>query len=541
MHYAIIAAGEGSRLRDEGILLPKPLLPVGGQAMVQRLMDIMVRCGAESISVICNSQMPQVREHLLTYAEEHPGLKLHLIVDTTPSSMHSLARLADVIPAGKVCVTTVDTIFREREFAAYIQTFEQCQGGLFAVTPFVDDERPLWVACSKEGEARIGGHVCPAIQGFYDDEAEMSHDVWHFVSGGIYGFETATAWPVLRQCLDEGQQRMRNFQRALVRAGVPLSAYVFGKIMDIDHADDLRQAETWLDDSLKKRRILAVHRALEFSPNLAVSDAAILQLVTSELEVEGCRVDSVDEDTFDRMPDDEVRSYELVVHMMRRMSSLLKLQRLGLPAINAPQSVLTVAKSREMTLELLQQAGVPVPRWWAYEPAEDQLFQCEPALQELLPGWVKVMREGGTRHDDVTWVETPLQADARVLELASQRVPDIVVTRHVEGDLLKVYAVTPDFVYAFYPQEMNYTKFGTAEQHNTALAHIPYQQEELHAIAWRIARTFGIEIFGFDAIVEPDGHIVVIDVNDWPSFSAYRQKAASAIAALITHSLDSED
>ena len=275
--------------------------------------------------------------------------------------------------------------------------------------------------------------------------------------------------------------------------------------------------------------------------NLAVSDAAILQLVTSQIEVEGCRVDSVDEDTFDRMSDDEVRSYELVVHMMRRMSSLLKLQRLGLPAINAPQSVLTVAKSREMTLELLQQAGVSVPQWWAYEPADDQLFKCEPELQRLLPGWVKVMREGGTRHDDVTWVETPLQADARVLELASQRVPDIVVTRHVEGDLLKVYAVTPDFVYAFYPQEMNYTKFGTAEQHNTALAHIPYQREELHAIAWRIARTFGIKIFGFDAVVEPDGHIVVIDVNDWPSFSAYRQKAASAIVSLITHSLDPED
>ena len=141
------------------------------------------------------------------------------------------------------------------------------------------------------------------------------------------------------------------------------------------------------------------------------------------------------------------------------------------------------------------------------------------------------MREGGTRHDDVTWVETPLEADTRVMELVAQRVPDIVVTRHVEGDLLKVYAVMPDFVYAF-------TKFGTAEQHNTALAHIRYREEELHTIAWGIARTFGIEIFGFDVIVEPDGHIVVIDVNDWPSFSAYRQKGASAIAALITKSLE---
>jgi len=540
MHYAIIAAGEGSRLREEGILSPKPLVPIGGQPMIDRLMKMMLRCGAESISVICNREMKQVQEYLVSFRESHPELLLNLIVESTPSSMHSLARLAEVIPAGKVCVTTVDTIFHEREFAAFIQTFATCKGGLFAVTPFVDDERPLWVACSKESEISMQGHVCPLIEGFFDNETEMSDDTWHFVSGGIYGLETATAWPVLRQCLAEGQSRMRNYQRALVRAGVKLSAYVFGKIMDIDHAEDIVKAEAWLDNSHKTHSLLAVHRALEFSPNLAVSDAAILQVVVSKLEEDGFHVEVIDEDTFDSLSDDELRQYELVVHMMRRMTSLLKLQRLHLPAINAPQAALAVAKSREMTLELLQNAGISVPQWWAYEPSEDRMFQCEPELQQLLPGWVKVMREGGTRHDDVIWVETPLQADARILELVEQRVPDIVVTKHVCGDLLKVYAVAPDFVYAFYPQEMNYTKFGTAEQHNSTLAHIPYNKEELESIAWGISHTFGIDIFGFDVIVEPGGRIVVIDVNDWPSFSAYREKAASAITALIVDSLAKE-
>ena len=85
---------------------------------------------------------------------------------------------------------------------------------------------------------------------------------------------------------------------------------------------------------------------------------------------------------------------------------------------------------------------------------------------------------------------------------------------YLEGDLLKVYAVMPDFVYAFYPQEMNYTKFGTAERHNSALAHIPYREDELRTIALGISRTFGIAVFGFDVIVEPDGRIVVIDVMD---------------------------
>ncbi len=541
MHYAIIAAGEGSRLRDEGVLFPKPLVPIEGLPMVDRLMDMMLRCGADSISVICNREMKQVQEHLNSYRERCPDVQMNIIVESTPSSMHSLARLAEVIPEGKVCVTTVDTIFQEQDFTAFIRSFESCEGGLFAVTPFVDDEKPLWVACSKESVVKSMGRVCPEILGFFDNEKGMPDDAWHFVSGGIYGLETAKAWPVLRQCLEAGQSRMRNYQRALIQAGVPIFSYVFGKIMDIDHAEDIRKAEVWLDESNKTRHILAVHRAVEFSPNHAVSDAAILQVVISKLEVKGFKVNLIDEDAFDHMPDDEIRSYEFVVHMMRRMSSLLKLQRLQLPAANAPQAVLTVAKSREMTLELLQDAGIPVPQWWAYEPSEDCMFQCDPDLQQLLPGWVKVMREGGTRHDDVTWVETPLQADARVIELAGQRVPDIVVTKHIKGDLLKVYAVAPDMVYAFYPQEMNYTKFGTAEQHNSALAHISYKKEDLEAIAWGIARTFGIEIFGFDAVVEPSGRIVVIDVNDWPSFSAYRENAASAIASLIIDLLAKKD
>lgn len=538
MHYAIIAAGEGSRLREEGVHIPKPLVPIGGEPMVDRLIGIMQRCGAESISIICNREMTQVEEHLKAYRDLHPDLILHLIVETTPSSMHSLARLAEVIPDGKVCVTTVDTIFREDDFASYIKAFEASDDGLFVVTPFVDDEKPLWAACSKENRKMIESRVCPEILGFYDAENGMPDDAWHFVSGGIYGLNTRTAWPVLRQCLAEGQSRMRNYQRALLENGIRLYAYIFGKVLDVDHAEDLQKAESWLNDEHAGHRILAVHRAPEFSPNHTVSDAAILQIVFALLEERGCRVELIDEDTFGHLSCQELRRYELVVHMMRRMSSLLKLQQAGVPAVNMPQGVLTVAKSREMTLELLQHAGIAVPEWWAYEPSEDRMFQCEPELQQLLPGWVKVMRECGTRHDDVTWVETPLEADTRVMELAAQLVPDIVVTKHIEGDLLKVYAVAPDFVYAFYPQEMNYTKFGTAEQHNSGLAHIPYSVAELHAIARGIGQTFGIEIFGFDVIVEPSGRIVVIDVNDWPSFSAYREKAATSITNLISGHLD---
>ena len=41
----------------------------------------------------------------------------------------------------------------------------------------------------------------------------------------------------------------------------------------------------------------------------------------------------------------------------------------------------------------------------------------------------------------------------------------------------------------------------------------------------------GLDVWGGDAIVTPDGEIFVIDVNAWPSFALFRDEAADHIAA----------
>ena len=144
MNYAIIAAGEGSRLAQEGVSLPKPLVRLDGQPMIERLINIFLRCHAESISIIVNEQMTEVQQFLRSLTLPVP---LNLVVRTTPSSMHSFWHLSQVLPQGKFCLTTVDTIFREDDFARYIQAFENDKesDGLWAVTPFIDDEKPLYV------------------------------------------------------------------------------------------------------------------------------------------------------------------------------------------------------------------------------------------------------------------------------------------------------------------------------------------------------------------------------------------------------------
>ena len=40
---------------------------------------------------------------------------------------------------------------------------------------------------------------------------------------------------------------MRNFQRQLVTDGLKLKAYPFPKIVDVDHAEDIKKAEEFLN------------------------------------------------------------------------------------------------------------------------------------------------------------------------------------------------------------------------------------------------------------------------------------------------------
>lgn len=231
MHYAIIAAGEGSRLAQEGIALPKPLVKLAGKEMIRRLIDIFLANDAQSISIIVNEQMTQVQDYVRNLKLNVP---LNIVVKSTPSSMHSFFELRNFLRNGKFCLTTVDTIFREEDFSRYIQAFiaDDESDGMMAVTDYIDDEKPLYVEVDEDMN----------IIGFLD----QSHSC-KYISGGIYGL-TPKAIHTLESCLASGQARMRNFQRQLVADGLRLKAYSFGKILDVDHAGDIVKAEQFLKE-----------------------------------------------------------------------------------------------------------------------------------------------------------------------------------------------------------------------------------------------------------------------------------------------------
>lgn len=232
MKFAIISAGEGSRLSQEGVALPKPLVQLNGMAMIDRLVHIFAQNGAEQVVIIINNEVALTKEHVAAL-KETAEVPLEVIVKTTPSSMHSFYELSRFLKDDKFCLTTVDTIFREGEFAAFIEAFKASgKDGMMAVTDYIDDEKPLYISTDEKLN----------ITGFHDAATPDCR----YISGGIYCL-TPKAIDTLEKCMEKGMSRMRNFQRQLVADGLQLEAYPFSKILDVDHASDIVKAEAFLN------------------------------------------------------------------------------------------------------------------------------------------------------------------------------------------------------------------------------------------------------------------------------------------------------
>lgn len=233
MLFAIIAAGEGSRLSNEGYMGLKPMVKINGEMMIDRLIRIFLANHASAIAVIINESSHELAAHL---EQLNLPVPLQVITKTTPSSLHSFYELLQASPnVEEVCLSTTDTIFDPEEFAGYINDFREHKAldGSLAVTSFVDDESPLYVDFDENA----------VISQITDTPVSFSPSV----SGGIYCLREA-AMETVNVAIDKNLNRMRNFQRLMVERGLQLKAYNFSKIMDVDHLADIDKAEQFLTE-----------------------------------------------------------------------------------------------------------------------------------------------------------------------------------------------------------------------------------------------------------------------------------------------------
>lgn len=492
MRYAIIAAGKGTRLSGESVSVPKPLVTVHGETLVDRLVRIFSDNDAEEIVVITRQELP---------VRQVEGIPVRQVVRATPSSMHSFYEISRFLSGAPFIMTTVDTVFREEEFRAFVNDFRRAldcgMDGLMGVTEFVDDEKPLYV--------KADGTVLDFMD--RDDNHEC-----RYVSGGIYALVPETLG-TLRCCIAEGQSRMRNFQRVLIRDGCRLGVHCFSKIIDIDHAADIDKAERLL-----KGRLLGICRARRFSPRSVERDGMILREVMAELHARGYETATVSEESL--AGGKGLPEAELYISMARSGEILSRLR--GRNVLNAPEGT-AVCNDRREVARRAAELDIRVPEMME-SPSEDDIRKGL---------WVKRALGTTTVSGDTVYCASLEDYSAAVAGLHSRGISDIVVERHETGDLLKFYGVGGTaFFRCFYPAETGHAKFGL-EAVNGECSHFQFDVSAFERQMRRMAEHIGIRVFGGDAIIRADGTYVLIDFNDWPSFAPCRQEAGKAISQIV--------
>ena len=514
MKFAIIAAGDGSRLAQEGITEPKPLVKVRGERLIDRLIRIFMGNNATEIVVICNEQMSDVASHLKMIQDK--GLNglhvpLRFVIKSTPSSMHSFYELRHFLRDEPFILTTVDTIFDESEFHDYVLSFQDkiAHGtdALMGVTDYIDDEKPLYVGVDN----------VMRINGYYDTPQADSR----FISAGIYGL-TASSLDILEACIKKGESRMRNFQRALVAIGLRIEAYPLTKVFDIDHIEDIRKADEGVKNlsSSCKGKTLLIQRAACYSPNSEEKDLAILQEV-------GCLFDDV-----------KIIGEDELVESFSTYNQLISAESVG--AVNVYYHIISMARSPKALdcLEQLEQRGIRVLNPSVGIRACQRSNVDKVMRENYLPlppdkgddgYWVKRADTTAQSKEDICFCHDWSEVEKIKSTFMQRGITDVVTQAHVKGDVVKFYGVEgTGFFRYYYSGDDTETKFGD-EGRNGKPQYYSFSSSDLQTDAEKLACLLQTPIYGGDAIIQEDGSYVIIDFNDFPSFSKCRKEAAKAI------------
>ena len=258
-----------------------------------------------------------------------------------------------------------------------------------------------------------------------------------------------------------------------------------------------------------------IAREPEHSPNMAANDAAILESIAMHLRAMGTETQqgSIQPGT------------DAVCSMSRTASTLEKLKELensGITVINSPTAVRNC--SRHEMMQLLQAAGIKQPHFTVIDEQTDL-----GGLQ--YPAWIKRAQGWSCHKNDVSYAADANEAHKSIEEMRSRGITGQIHCIHIEGDIIKFYGIGRRFFHYSYPDPEK-SKFGL-ERLNGTPHRYRFSLDSMKEIVFAAAESLGLDVYGGDCIVDNSGDIYIIDMNDFPSFSAVREEAAREIAQHI--------
>lgn len=281
--------------------------------------------------------------------------------------------------------------------------------------------------------------------------------------------------------------------------------------------------------------IAGIMRAGAYSPNHIGNDAAIFNATADQLRKRGCTVNIYSEEQFNSGKVKE----RVILNMCREQESIKRLQDMeddGCIVVNSGYGIENC--TRERMTRILMGHNIPYPDSVIVNTDEAVVSQLRKA--GINNCWIKRGDFHAMHKEDVSYVRHAEEAQEVLQEYFYRGIKRAVINRHLVGDLIKFYGIhNSPFFFWFYPFDEGHSKYGL-EAINGKSEGIDFDIERLKGICHDAAEALGVEVYGGDCIVSPEGDIRIIDFNDWPSFAPCRNEAAPFIAKAVLNYVKSK-
>ena len=268
--------------------------------------------------------------------------------------------------------------------------------------------------------------------------------------------------------------------------------------------------------------IVGIYRASQFSPNMEDSDAAILNVVADNLMQSGHIVKCVHEE---QLVKNDVNTADVVLSMGRLASTLDLLQKVEAEDVKVINTSIAIRNcERKQFTQILIDEDVSF--------AHSRVFQSNDNITwDAFPCWLKKGEGYAEVAADVVFVRNAEELVEKIDDMRRRGISTLVVSEHLEGDLIKFYGVRGTPFFEWYYASDRHSKFGL-EVINGPSHGYRFSEHELIDICSHAAAVVGLDIYGGDCVVNHHGMIQLIDINDWPSFSRCRKQATEMITKL---------
>ncbi len=261
-------------------------------------------------------------------------------------------------------------------------------------------------------------------------------------------------------------------------------------------------------------KMAGISRQAEYSPDHVENDSLILRATAEVLK-------ELDVDVVFYGEGEVLNSNfneELIFSMAQgpeAIERLLEVEKNGAFVINSPKAVKNCYRTN--MVKLLPENGIPFPKSIQVEINSD----LEINLNGFDPHkfWIKRGDVHAVHREDVTLVYSKEENRSVMKEFYRRGIKTVILQEHLEGDVIKFYSVRDSGFFNWYYLNGRY--------------HTKFDLDKLINLASSSADILGLDVYGGDAIISPDGSISMIDMNDWPSFAPVRDEAKKHIANLI--------